>query len=78
MKRLWLSGLGLTGLLLGCAEDAAPVEPTFSQNPAAVFINELHYDNAGTDAGEALEIAGAKMLPIPMPMTTRPGSTWPT
>jgi predicted extracellular nuclease len=24
----------------------------------AVFINEIHYDNAGTDAGEAIEIAG--------------------
>ena len=26
-------------------------------NPA-VFINEIHYDNAGTDSGEAIEIAG--------------------
>ncbi len=25
---------------------------------ASVFINEIHYDNAGTDAGEAVEIAG--------------------
>ena len=24
----------------------------------AVFINEIHYDNTGTDAGEAIEIAG--------------------
>ncbi len=24
----------------------------------SVFINEIHYDNAGTDAGEAFEIAG--------------------
>jgi hypothetical protein len=24
----------------------------------SVFINEIHYDNAGTDAGEAIEIAG--------------------
>ena len=23
-----------------------------------VFINEIHYDNVGTDAGEAIEIAG--------------------
>jgi len=23
-----------------------------------VFINEIHYDNTGTDAGEAIEIAG--------------------
>ena len=26
---------------------------------AQVFINEIHYDNAGTDTGEAIEIAGA-------------------
>lgn len=25
---------------------------------AAVFINEIHYDNSGTDAGEFIEIAG--------------------
>lgn len=25
----------------------------------AVFINEIHYDNAGSDAGEAVELAGA-------------------
>ena len=23
-----------------------------------VFINEIHYDNAGTDMGEAIEVAG--------------------
>ncbi|VVT06316.1 Calx-beta domain-containing protein [Erythrobacter sp. EC-HK427] len=28
------------------------------QGPATVFINEIHYDNAGADAGEAVEIAG--------------------
>ncbi len=27
-----------------------------TQAQAAVFINELHYDNAGTDAGEAIEV----------------------
>ncbi len=49
---------GLLGLLAACSEDAAPVAPAFTQNPATVFINEIHYDNAGTDAGEAVEIAG--------------------
>ncbi|AQR75333.1 Ig-like domain-containing protein [Sphingomonas sp. LM7] len=34
-------------------DDAAPPAPV-----ANVFINEIHYDNAGTDAGEAIEIAG--------------------
>src|SRR5688500_1703162 len=24
----------------------------------SVFINEIHYDNTGTDAGEAIEVAG--------------------
>ena len=26
--------------------------------PTSVFINEIHYDNTGTDAGEAIEVAG--------------------
>ena len=29
-----------------------------TQAEGTVFVNELHYDNAGTDAGEAIEIAG--------------------
>lgn len=29
------------------------------QAQAQVFINEIHYDNAGTDTGEAVELAGA-------------------
>ncbi len=33
--------------------------PVFSLNAQTpVFINEIHYDNTGTDAGEAIEIAG--------------------
>jgi predicted extracellular nuclease len=32
--------------------------PGAAQGMTAVFINEIHYDNAGTDAGEAIEIAG--------------------
>lgn len=28
----------------------------FSQTP--IFINEIHYDNTGADAGEGVEIAG--------------------
>ena len=35
-------------------DDAAPPTPA-----ANVFVNEIHYDNVGTDAGEAIEIAGA-------------------
>jgi predicted extracellular nuclease len=33
------------------------VEPALA-DPLAVFINEIHYDNASSDAGEAVEIAG--------------------
>jgi predicted extracellular nuclease len=29
-----------------------------AQTTAAVFINEIHYDNAGDDTGEAVEVAG--------------------
>ena len=51
----------LLGLLAACSEDAvsnAEIAPSFTQNPATVFINELHYDNDGADTGEAVEIAG--------------------
>ena len=34
----------------------APAAMAFSAT--TVFINEIHYDNAGTDVGEAIEIAG--------------------
>lgn len=40
-----------TGTILN--DDAAPPTPA-----ANVYINEIHYDNAGTDTGEAIEIAG--------------------
>ncbi len=30
----------------------------FAPSSTSVFINEIHYDNTGTDAGEAIEIAG--------------------
>lgn len=31
----------------------------WSASACAVFINEIHYDNEGTDVGEAVELAGA-------------------
>ena len=31
---------------------------SFGTPPANVFINEIHYDNDGTDTGEAVEVAG--------------------
>ena len=49
-------------LLAACGEDAvstsAEFESSFAQNPAPVFINELHYDNEGGDTGEGVEVAG--------------------
>lgn len=36
-----------------------PVVPAGAvDNSTTVWINEIHYDNAGTDAGEAIELAG--------------------
>ncbi len=45
----------LVGLLLGIIL-LAGIAPAHAQT--SVFINEIHYDNTGTDAGEAIEIAG--------------------
>lgn len=37
-------------------ENVTPSDPVAGET--SVWINELHYDNAGTDVGEAVEIAG--------------------
>ncbi|MEW5988166.1 MAG: hypothetical protein AB1791_16175, partial [Chloroflexota bacterium] len=47
-----LLGLGLVLTLL-VGGGAPPVAAS-----TAVFINEIHYDNTGTDSGEAIEVAG--------------------
>ncbi len=36
----------------------ATIDPRPVAAATSVFINEIHYDNTGTDAGEAIEIAG--------------------
>ncbi|MGZ7145021.1 hypothetical protein ACXWOO_11675, partial [Streptococcus pyogenes] len=41
----------LLGIFLLCV-----VSQTHAQT--SVFINEIHYDNSGTDTGEAIEVAG--------------------
>ncbi|HEX7062062.1 MAG TPA: lamin tail domain-containing protein, partial [Woeseiaceae bacterium] len=43
-----------SGLVIGCGL-ALLASQAIAQ---ALFVNELHYDNAGTDSGEAIEIAG--------------------
>src|SRR5574338_37713 len=35
-----------------------PGVPAPTRAATSVFINEIHYDNTGTDAGEFIEIAG--------------------
>ena len=50
--RGWLL-IGTTILLMVCG-----LALGFGREPAAVFINELHYDNGGGDRNEAVELAG--------------------
>jgi hypothetical protein len=45
--------LAVAAFVLGLASGARG----FTQNPATVFVNELHYDNTGADTGEAIEVA---------------------
>jgi len=48
------------GALLGDAEAAGTIVNDDAAPPVSgPFINEIHYDNSGTDAGERVEIAGA-------------------
>jgi len=51
--KLLLTGLLIFVLLFS----ALPRGEVFATGPS-VFINEIHYDNDGTDAGETIEIAG--------------------
>jgi hypothetical protein len=52
LRHRLLIGAALLSLFAGLIP-AAPVRAL-----TTVFINEIHYDNTGTDAGEAIEIAG--------------------
>src|SRR5215813_13641605 len=51
-------GIAVVALSLGLFA----IKALFSRRPVmaatSVFINEIHYDNTGTDAGEAIEVAG--------------------
>lgn len=49
----------LNGVTLGDASGTGTILNDDPTPPAgAVFINEFHYDDAGTDSGEAIELAG--------------------
>ena len=52
-----ISKLSATLLILVLLFSAFPMGKAFALSPS-VFINEIHYDNDGTDAGETIEIAG--------------------
>jgi hypothetical protein len=47
----WQSALTATSGALNTNQNFVPAAPV-------VFINEIHYDNTGTDTGEAIELAG--------------------
>ncbi len=51
------SNVDMTRWPLGVPPIAVTLPPL--SPPAGVWINELHYDNAGADAGEFVEVAGA-------------------
>src|SRR5215475_5677669 len=51
LRRGTLASLGCAAML------AVAVGAALAQSGPAVFINEIHYDNIGTDTGEAVEIA---------------------
>ena len=51
-RRLLVAALSLA-LVIGFV----PASPTRAA-PTPIFINEIHYDNAGGDTGEAVEVAG--------------------
>jgi predicted extracellular nuclease len=48
----------LTLLIILGILSALGITVASAQNGTPVFINEFHYDNSGTDSGEAIEIAG--------------------
>lgn len=54
-RRVFVS-LFICAFLLLTPSFLSPVSPAIAAT--SVFINEIHYDNTGTDSGEAIEIAG--------------------
>ena len=50
--------LALMMSMLSVANTAQAAPDLFADPATTVFINEIHYDNTGTDTGEAIEIAG--------------------
>ena len=55
--RAQLALAACVALLVGLVATVTPAA-AFPGEDSTVFINELHYDNAGTDTGEFIEVAG--------------------
>ncbi|HET6893046.1 MAG TPA: Ig-like domain-containing protein, partial [Pyrinomonadaceae bacterium] len=55
-RRLFVSFVIALVIVTGLVHQLYFAQP--AQAAISVFINEIHYDNTGTDAGEAIEIAG--------------------
>jgi predicted extracellular nuclease len=51
-------GVAVVSIALSFFALIAIVRPRSAAAAISVFINEIHYDNTGTDAGEAIEVAG--------------------
>ena len=59
LKRTWrLTTIALAALLVSTVVVHQLYFAPSAQAAISVFVNEIHYDNTGTDAGEAIEIAG--------------------
>jgi len=63
---LWADELPCSGASTPTPGPTSP--PTSTPTPGSVtgeiWINEIHYDNAGTDTGEGIEIAGPSEMPV--------------
>lgn len=57
-RRRWVLVALVTVLCISLLPTAAAPAGAVAPGEASVFVNEVHYDNVGTDVGEAIEIAG--------------------
>ena len=53
----WISTLFIIVILLVSTTQYKQTQ-AYSENPAEIFINEIHFQNIGDDLGEAIELAG--------------------
>jgi len=58
MKNRLMILASLLFMLLLATQTAQPLQAAFANPTSTIFINEIHYDNTGTDAGESVEVGG--------------------